>query len=777
MFDRLVPSMFHRRLTLLLSGFLALLAAMAVRVADLTLHHGVEYRREAERRLVRESWTPTVRGRILDRRGRVLAETRASYAIAVSYEVLSGRWARDRAAEYAKRRYAGAWRELGDDDRERIIRAIVPIYDAHVEASLDLIAQRTGTPRALLDERRADILSAIAASREHLFQVRMEKARAEARERGRELSEQEVGRLERKAGEDIAEQNQAHVLVRGVADIIAFDLDRLAAEWGAPAGIPEGVAPEPVERLPGLEVQDTEDRAYPFETINVEVDRSTLPGPLRDNASQWVTVRGVATHVLGWMRRAVRREDIEARAAHIDPDAGTDRGQYMPGDMVGHVGIESSHEFELRGRRGLRTSHLDTGEQTHRPSEPGHDLRLTIDAMLQARIQAVMSPELGLAQVQPWQGDVTELVPVGTPVNGAAVVLDIESGDILAMVSTPSFTREQLETDADSIFSDRSELPWLNRPIQAAYPPGSIAKALVLAHAVDTGVFSLAEHIDCTGHLLPGKPDQLRCWIFKQNPGVTHTMTLGHPLSAVEGLTVSCNVFFFTLGQRLGPQRIAEMYRLFGIGETFDLGLGAESPGLLGIAGNPASIDQFDAVQMGIGQGPVAWSPLHAANAISILARDGARRPPHLVLGQAATPGPPVRLAPGVREAVLDGLAGVVRDPRNGTAHHITFPDDGRREPIFNVPERISLWGKTGTATAPLQFDDANDNGRRDAAERIIRQGDHSWFVLLAGVDRPQYAIAVLMEYAGSGARVSGPIANQIVHALIAEGYLPRADG
>jgi cell division protein FtsI/penicillin-binding protein 2 len=155
-----------------------------------------------------------------------------------------------------------------------------------------------------------------------------------------------------------------------------------------------------------------------------------------------------------------------------------------------------------------------------------------------------------------------------------------------------------------------------------------------------------------------------------------------------------------------------------------------------------------------------------------------------------------------VKEA-LAGLSASVNDAR-GTGHHLAMGE--RREPHFNVPG-VQVWGKTGTATAPTiyvreEMDDPTTKGAKvhnplwesavegpaiaeadgpkstfkaPAGTRVIRWGDHSWFVVLVGKqgeDRPRYAIAVMMEYAGSGGKVSGPIVNQIIWALRAEGYL-----
>ena len=114
----------------------------------------------------------------------------------------------------------------------------------------------------------------------------------------------------------------------------------------------------------------------------------------------------------------------------------------------------------------------------------------------------------------------------------------------------------------------------------------------------------------------------------------------------------------------------------------------------------------------------------------------------------------------------MEGLSRAVGDDL-GTGHAITF--DGVKEPIFNAPG-VRLWGKTGTAAASPVVGDPDGEGPSDRT--VLVSGDHSWFVVLVGRDRPRYAISVVIDFGGSGGKVSGPITNQIVHALIAEGYL-----
>ena len=259
----------------------------------------------------------------------------------------------------------------------------------------------------------------------------------------------------------------------------------------------------------------------------------------------------------------------------------------------------------------------------------------------------------------------------------------------------------------------------------------------------------------------------LRCWIYKQTGNtVTHRDVFNAPLRAREAVAVSCNIFFYTLARQMGVDRLVAWYERFGVGTSMNLGVGSQYPGIAGVdfAGNRAGIGE--ATLMGIGQGPVAWTPVHAADAYATLARGGLRITPRLVR-DAPPQATNIGLDSGAVREALAGMRDAVMNEQYGSAYKLTYPD-GSTERIFNLPG-YSFYGKTGTAEAP-HITEENPDG----TETVLRKGVHSWFVILVGAEgrRPEFAVSVIMEYAGSGGRVSGPIANQIVRALIDEGYL-----
>jgi cell division protein FtsI/penicillin-binding protein 2 len=823
MYEKDGLGMFHRRLLLLaglaLVGFVVLLAQLG----RLSFVMGERYRDEAEQRLERLAWEPTVRGRILDRTGRVLAQDRPTFDVRIDYSVLSGAWVEVAAVRFARAAHEGAWRELAPEQRDALARGYEPFLKEHVERGLAELALVAGVPLEEIHARRDAVVASVDKIAERYAQSRREELEERALARGQELTAELDERLRRQARRPVREQTRPHTVVPGVTDAVGFAVMELAEAtrpFEAPVLDVSGAATSRRARVelaacPGLDVGYARDRQYPYRAITVAVDRATLPGPLRGagrgDAALSVTVKGTLDAIVGATRDRVFAEDQPARDAWLQGGApagvvalattarGGDRGAYMEGDHVGHTGVEARMEHELRGLRGVRVRRLDTGQQIVTERTPGRDVTLTLDAMLQARIAAAMSPEVGLAVAQPWHGDRAMRRDDGQPLAGAAVVIDIESGEVLALVSTPTVDPEDpvgSATRPRGVEEQDWDDPRFNRATSAVYPPGSIAKALTLTWAASRGEQRLGERIACTGHFLPGRTDILRCWIWRSQFGwATHSTQLGHDPDGAEALMCSCNIYFYTLGSRLGPERMLEAYRAFGVGAA-PLDAVACAPGILGpipprdAQGNRVEVrlTSTDAALMGIGQGPIAWSPLQAADAFATLARGGVRLGPTLVR-EGDPPREDIGLDPSSIERALEGLWLSVNDPRLGTGNHTTIA--GQRVEYFNAPG-VSVWGKTGTAQAVATLtkelriapggevvEEGADEppGTSSVFQPVTTRYTHAWFVGLVAPEgeKPRYAISVMMEFAGSGGRVSAPIANQIVHALQAEGYLPGA--
>lgn len=820
MYEKDGIGMFHGRLIMLagvgLLGFLAL----TTQLGRLSFHLGPDLRKEAESRLERLAWEPTVRGRILDRTGRVLAQDRPTFNVRIDYTVLSGSWAGAQSIEFARDVHRDVWRELAPEQRDALARAYEPYFAEHVERGLAELALVTGVPLEEILKRKEEILGRVERAHVSFVERRREQLEERALARGEELTKELDERISRQADRPVREQRQPHTIIGQVADAVGFKVLELSERTTMlqapvldplnPKGEPTGtLARTEVPVVPRLDAGHARDRQYPYRSMTSEIGRSTLPGPLkgsgRGEGSASVTVKGSLDAIVGGVRDRVYKEDPENRKKWLDTaatpaerdlaltDRGVDRGRYMDHDHVGHTGVEAKMEHTLRGLRGLRVRRLDTGEQTVIERTPGKDVTLTLDAALQARIAAVLSPEVGLAVAQQWHGNASSRRDNGQPLAGSVVVIDIESGEVLALVSTPTLDPDnpsQRTTKPENVPAGDWDDPTFNRATSAIYPPGSIAKALTLTWAASRGEQDLHERIECTGHFLPGRQDILRCWIYRPEFGMaTHSSQLGHHPDEAEAMMCSCNIYFYTLGSRLGPQRMLDAYRAFGVGQS-PLDALACSPGILGKGGDePAKgLTNVDAALMGIGQGPIAWTPLHAADAYATLARGGKRLGPTLVRDGGRPFEEDIGLDPAAVQRALDGLYLSVNDRRLGTGNHTMIA--GERVDYFNAPG-VTVWGKTGTAqevaTLTKQVKIGPDGelvsgpneppGTTTVFRPVKNLYTHAWFVGLVAPEghRPKYAISVMMELAGSGGRVSAPIANQVIHALQAEGYLPGA--
>jgi len=459
--------------------------------------------------------------------------------------------------------------------------------------------------------------------------------------------------------------------------------------------------------------------------------------------------------------REVGPEQIED-----DPRVDDELARYKPGDLFGFCGVEALGEQWLRGRRGCIRENI-LGQLLAPPVQPsdGETLRLTIDLPLQQSLYNRLAAAVAR-------------YPYST--GGAAVVLDIPSRQVLAMVSCPSFDPNIPWAGRLLLAQDQLHRPTSFRVIGQGrcYPPGSTVKPMILAAALTDGVVGPTETILCRGWLLPDVPNKWRC-----------TATWGHgQVDPVYSIQHSCNVFYYHMGQRLGVSGLADWMSEFGLGRPSGIGLPGEQRGNV-----PSQGGKGDAHNMGIGQGRLEVTPIQAANMIATIA-SGEYRPVSLWLDD-----PETREASrlGVPEPywriVRRGLYKVVNEP-GGTAYEY-----GRLQDESDY----CLLGKTGSAEPPPQeslytcrFPDGRveiiravnrrallDRYPDDQKPQITHQGPaaeyptHGWFVgYLAPRERYEdpivdgavsVAVAVVIEYAGHGGQVAAPVARDMVRSVL----------
>jgi penicillin-binding protein 2 len=346
---------------------------------------------------------------------------------------------------------------------------------------------------------------------------------------------------------------------------------------------------------------------------------------------------------------------------------------------------------------------------------------------------------------------------------GALVAMDVENGDILALVSKPSFDPNAFAGGVSAAtwkaLTTDTWRPLQNRAIAGQYPPGSTYKAIVAAAALQEKVISPGGLVYCPGHFTLGRRTY-RCW-KKEGHGA---------MSLRDAIIQSCDVYFYQAGLKLGIDRLAFFARGFSLGRRTGIALPNEQSGLVPTAawkearfGEPWGAGET--VSASIGQGFNLTTPLQLAVAYGAIANGGRVLRPRLLLGMRdsegrSLPGPPpeTRSTVPVSEKNLtllrDALTAVVEEPR-GTGGRSRVPG-------------IRVAGKTGTA----QVVHMKHTENLEEHEVPLKYRDHAWFVAFAPADAPQIVVAVLNEHGGHGGSAAAPIAQRVL-ARWAEKHAP----
>lgn len=420
------------------------------------------------------------------------------------------------------------------------------------------------------------------------------------------------------------------------------------------------------------------------------------------------------SHVLGYIA-PINEKELET----LDPIVY--RGTYH----IGKTGIEKYYEDLLHGKVGYQHIETDARGRTLRilgrtPPKPGTNLHLSLDS----RLQQAAFEALG-------------------ELKGAIVAIDPRSGEVLAMVSKPSFDPNLFTKGIDPTtykeLNTSPEKPLFNRAIRGQYPPGSTIKPLVALQGLTVGTITPDYQIwDPGWYQINGKGRLYRDLVyFKTKKGHDH-------VNLDRALMHSCDTYFFSLAHRLGVDHLHHIYTQFGLGKETKIDMSGELPGFV-----PSRHQKYknrkdpwypgDTLNIGIGQGTLLATPLQLAQVSAILANKGSYYQPHLVTalsypGETPKPLPTsnpstIPLPEQHWETVLASMKKVVHEP-GGTAYKIS------------PGLKYQMAGKTGTA----QVFNLKQNEKYEADKVKAHLRDHSWFIGFAPAENPQIAIAVLIE-------------------------------
>lgn len=533
------------------------------------------------------------------------------------------------------------------------------------------------------------------------------------------------------------EANYRVTLTREEAGDVAMVLDRLARLIPISPEERDKLLEEIARRSPSTPVA-VRDRLSWDEFSAIAVNAPVLPGVTPEAGLSRVYPRSSDfSHVIGYVG-PVSDYDLSKMSAP-DPIL------LLPEFQFGKVGVEAKLEEPLRGKAGARRVEVNSAgremrELSRQEGQQGATVQLTIDAALQNYAMARLGEE-----------------------SGAAVAMDIVTGDVLAIASSPGFdpnlfVRGISSRDYKSLM-EHDHRPLADKTVQGVYPPGSTFKPVTLLAALEAGVIGPNDTFYCPGHTEVGGR-RFHCW-----------RRGGHgSVNANGSLEYSCDVYYYELAQRVGIDRISAMAKRLGIGVRHDLPMSAVAEGIApDRAWKRARYDQEwqigDSLNASIGQGYVLASPLQLAVMTARVA-SGRAVTPRLIRAQDGVPTPIPEFADlGLNPrhlAITRGGMDAVMNGKRGTAAASKIVLDTWR-----------MAGKTGTSQVRNITMAERARGVLSNDELPWARRDHALFVCYAPVQAPRIAVSLIIEHGGGGSAVAAPVARDILLFALAGGLPP----
>ncbi len=545
----------------------------------------------------------------------------------------------------------------------------------------------------------------------------------------------------------------------------------------------------------------------PFERVTEIVTQPTLfPGIEYEITTRRDYPQGpLAGHLIGFRKVIEPTATVDGTPAAETDLIASSGAETRPDERAGQAGIERSYDRFLSGRPGeLRIVRDAEGEivlrEVVREAQPGADIELALVEPVQRRAEALLDRA---TQTRPLRLDEDILFvknsslakkdgtrdengepPAQVATGGCILAMNIASGELLAAACAPRFDIRIMVDFREEIWQQLQKdpgNPLFPRVTSMALPPGSVFKAMTSIAALEEHVIEPSGTIQCDGYFDPRQPNKHRCYAYRK---------LGHghgPMSVVDALTKSCNVYFFNQAKNLGPQRLVSWSHRLGFGELTGIDVPGEVRGIV----PPAGVDEFlrladfdehseragssgngivrtsgtasrarrwsqaSTIEYGIGQADLAVTPLQIVRLMAAIANGG--------------------------ELVQPRVVHDVSVLRNGRKSSVELPESkplqtGVSERTLHfVREGLEAVVLRGTASLTARHKQVTVAGKTGTAETGFNRPDHAWFAGYVPADRPQVAFVVALENGGSGAKAAAPLAHELITELLEQGLIAPA--
>lgn len=502
--------------------------------------------------------------------------------------------------------------------------------------------------------------------------------------------------------DDIPEDQRAIFSLSALLDItpekLTASFRKPSASTSAPVKIKEDISFNEVAMLEARKLE------FPGLHVDVRTGRKYLYG-------------GLAGHIIGYLNRLTPIQMKDTDYSDVPQEA-----------FVGQYGVEKFYDGLLRGVAGGEVIEVDAmGREIRlldfRPSTKGKDISLTIDMMTQLEAERSLAGK-----------------------TGAVVAVDPQTGEILALASSPSFDPNVfsggISYDDWNSLAANPDKPFLNRAIQSRYPPASTFKVITAIAALEQGIITEDTTFNCTGSLNIGGRE-VGCW-----------QKHGHGrIGLHRALAESCDVYFYEIGKRIKIDTLADYAKRFGLGKKSGIDINGEITGMVPTSEwkERTMHEKWymgETVSASIGQGYMTATPLQMAMLTAAVVNGGRLIKPSILMKDQGAPSSdeePVRVRAETLDTIIEGMRGAVQE-RSGTG--------------WSANSKLtSIGGKTGTAQVVGK--DAFSKGYNKKFK------DHAWFISFAPVDRPEIAVAVFVENGGFGGVAAAPVAKNVIEAYL----------